>query len=108
MRMAAQPDVALTIYGGPEFAPGVPNQREHVEFAAAVVAAYDSLTDPPRWLFSIGPAGTHIEMVDGFIDIAVESFAAHEKYVSTLESRAEAARMFAEGGVEPMASGGCR
>jgi LmbE family N-acetylglucosaminyl deacetylase len=82
---ALKPDVALTIYGGPEFAPGVPNQRDHVEFAAAVVAAYDSLTDPPRWLFSVGPAGTHIETVDGFIDIAVESFAAHEKYLSTLD-----------------------
>jgi hypothetical protein len=41
----------LTIYGGPEWAPGAPNQRDHMEFAAAVVAAYDGLTDPPRWLF---------------------------------------------------------
>jgi LmbE family N-acetylglucosaminyl deacetylase len=77
------PDVAPTIYGGPEWAPGAPNQRDHMEFAAAVVAAYDSLTDPPRWLFSIGPAATHSEMVDGFIDVAVESLAAHETYLST-------------------------
>jgi LmbE family N-acetylglucosaminyl deacetylase len=80
-----KPDIALTIYGGPEFAPGAPNQRDHIEFAAAVVAAYDSLTDPPRWLFSNGPGGTHIETVDGFIAVAVESLAAHEKYLSTLD-----------------------
>lgn len=80
-----KPDVVLTVYGGQEWAPGVPNQRDHVEFATAVVAAYDSLTEPPRWLFSIGPAATHIETVDGFIDLAVESLAAHEKYLSTLD-----------------------
>ena len=56
-----------------------------MEFAAAVVAAYDRRTDPPRWLFSIGPASTHIETVDGFIDVAVESLAAQEKYLSTLD-----------------------
>ncbi|MGH7489955.1 MAG: PIG-L deacetylase family protein [Acidimicrobiales bacterium] len=83
--VALKPDVALTIYGGPEWAPGAPNQRDHMEFAAAVVTAYDSLPNPPRWLFSIGPAGTHSETVDGFIDIAVESLAAHEKYLSTLD-----------------------
>jgi LmbE family N-acetylglucosaminyl deacetylase len=80
-----KPDVALTVYGGPEWPPGRPNQRDHIEFAAAVVAAYDSLTDPPRWLFSNGPAATHVELVDGFIDVAVESLAAHEKYLSTLD-----------------------
>jgi hypothetical protein len=63
----------------------VPNQRDHREFAAAVIAAYDSLTEPPRWLFSIGPAATHIETVDGFIDVAVAALAAHEKYLSTLD-----------------------
>jgi LmbE family N-acetylglucosaminyl deacetylase len=80
-----KPDVALTVYGGPEWAPGRPNQRDHMEFAAAVIAAYDSLPNPPRWLFSNGPAGTHVELVDGFIDVAVESLAAHEKYLSTLD-----------------------
>lgn len=80
-----KPDVALTLYGGPEWAPGVPNQRDHIEFAAAVIEAYDNLTDPPRWLFSAGPAGTHLEAVDNFIDLAVESLAAHEKYLATLD-----------------------
>lgn len=80
-----KPDVALTIYGGPEWASGAPNQRDHMEFAAAVVAAYDSITEPPRWLFSIGPGATHSETVDDFIGRAVEALAAHEKYFSVLD-----------------------
>jgi LmbE family N-acetylglucosaminyl deacetylase len=82
---ALKPDVALTVYGGPEWAPGVPNQRDHMEFAAAAVAAYHSVTEAPRWLFSVGPGATHIEKVDGFIELAVESLAAHEKYLSILD-----------------------
>ena len=80
-----KPEVALTIYGGSEWAPGALNQRDHIEFAAAVVAAYDSLRDPPRWLFSFGPGATHIETVDNFIDVATEALTAHEKYLSTLD-----------------------
>jgi LmbE family N-acetylglucosaminyl deacetylase len=80
-----KPDVALTVYGGAEIAPGIPNQRDHTEFAAAVLAAYADLSDPPRWLFSAKPGGTHVETVDGFIDVAVESLAAHEKYLSVLD-----------------------
>ena len=45
----------------------------------------DGLADPPRWLFANGPGGTHAETVDDFIDIAVESLAAHEKYLSVLD-----------------------
>jgi LmbE family N-acetylglucosaminyl deacetylase len=80
-----KPDLALTVYGGPEMAPGIPNQRDHREFAAAVLAAYAALSDPPRWLFSSKPGGRHVETVDGFIDLAVESLAAHEKYLSVLD-----------------------
>jgi LmbE family N-acetylglucosaminyl deacetylase len=80
-----KPDVVLTVYGGPEIAPGIPNQRDHTEFAAAVLAAYADLSDPPRWLFSAKPGGTHVETVEGFIDVAVESLAAHEKYLSVLD-----------------------
>ena len=82
---ALKPDVVLTIYGGPEWAPGAPNQRDHMEFAAAVVQAYDELADPPPWLFSNGPGGAYVESVDEFIDIAVESLAAHDKYLSVLD-----------------------
>ena len=80
-----KPDVVLTVYGGPEMAPGIPNQRDHMEFAAAVLAAYSDLSDPPRWLFSSKPGGTHVETVEGFIDVAVESLAAHERYLSVLD-----------------------
>lgn len=82
---ALKPDVVLTVYGGPEWAPDMPNQRDHMEFAAAVLQAYDELADPPRWLFSNGPGGTYVEGVDGFIDVAVESLAAHDKYLSVLD-----------------------
>lgn len=78
-------DVVLTIYGGPEWAPGAVNQRDHMEFAAAVAGAYDGLTNRPRWLFANGPGGTHAETVDGFTDVGVESLAAHEKYLSVLD-----------------------
>jgi LmbE family N-acetylglucosaminyl deacetylase len=81
---ALRPDVVLTIYSGPEWAPGAPNQRDHIEFSNAVAAAYDALTDPPRWLFEDGPDGTHCEVVDGYIDVAVASLAAHETYLSVL------------------------
>ena len=79
---ALAPDVVLTLYSGPEWAPGAPNQRDHIEFSNAVAAAYDSLPDPPRWLFENGPHGTHGEVVDGFIDVAVSSLAAHDVYLS--------------------------
>jgi LmbE family N-acetylglucosaminyl deacetylase len=79
------PDVVLTLYSGPEWAPGAPNQRDHIEFSNAVAAAYHSLPDPPRWLFECGPYGTHGEVVDGFIDVAVESLCAHDVYLSVLD-----------------------
>lgn len=80
-----KPDVVLTLFGGPEFAPGFPNQRDHIEFAAAVTAAYDGLADPPRWLFQSALAGTHVETVDDYIEVAVESLTAHDKYLSVLD-----------------------
>jgi LmbE family N-acetylglucosaminyl deacetylase len=79
------PDLVVTNYSGPEWAPGAPNQRDHIEFSKAVAAAYDSLTDQPRWLFENGPELTHGEVVDGYIDVAVASLAAHEAYLSVLD-----------------------
>ncbi|MGE5694875.1 MAG: PIG-L deacetylase family protein [Candidatus Sericytochromatia bacterium] len=78
---AAQPDLVVTIFGGSEWAPGAPNQRDHIEFAAAVRAVCD------RRLFFNGPNGTHAETVDEFIDLAVDSLAAHEKYLSVLDPK---------------------
>jgi LmbE family N-acetylglucosaminyl deacetylase len=83
---ALNPDVVLTVYSGPEWAPGAPNQRDHVEFSNAVAAAYDSLTDPPRWLFENGPEVTHAQVIDDdCFDRAVASLAAHEVYLSVLD-----------------------
>jgi LmbE family N-acetylglucosaminyl deacetylase len=79
------PDVVITIYSGPEWEPGAPNQRDHIEFAHAVAAAYDSLAHPPKWLFENGPELTHGEDVDGYVEVAAESLAAHETYLSVLD-----------------------
>lgn len=84
---AMRPDVVITIYSGPSWAPGAPNQRDHIEFAHAVAAAYDSLADPPAWLFENGPEPTHCEVVDGYTELAVSSLAAHEVYLSVLDPR---------------------
>ncbi len=78
-----QPDVVVTIFDGLEWAPGAPNQRDHIEFSAAVRAAYRQLTEPP-WLFANGPHGTHVETVDGFLGLAVDALSAHERYLSVL------------------------
>ena len=76
----------LTVYSGQQWAPGAPNQRDHIEFSKAVAAAYDSLTDPPRWLFENGPEATHAEVIgDDCFDRAVASLAAHEVYLSVLD-----------------------
>jgi LmbE family N-acetylglucosaminyl deacetylase len=79
------PDVVVTIYSGAEWAPDEPNQRDHIEFSNAVAAAYDSLADPPRWLFENGPDITHGEVVDEYLDRAVASLAAHDVYLSVLD-----------------------
>ena len=79
------PDIVITIYSGPQWAPGAPNQRDHIEFANAVAGAFDSLADPPRWLFENGPQATHGQPVDGFVDAAVASLAAHEVYLQVLD-----------------------
>lgn len=80
-----QPDVVVSLYGGPEWAPGMPNQRDHMEFAAAVVEAYDSLDAPPRWLFVNGPNPTYAVDVGEFVDAAVKSLAAHDRYLAVLD-----------------------
>ena len=80
------PDVVVTIYSGPEWSPGVPNQRDHIEFSNAVADAYDSLSEPPRWLFENGPEATHAEVIDDrCFERAVASLAAHVAYLSALD-----------------------
>ncbi|MGV0741742.1 PIG-L deacetylase family protein [Mycolicibacterium sp. XJ870] len=82
---ALAPDVVVTIYSGPSWAPDAPNQSDHIEFAHAVAAAFDSLADPPKWLFENGPEPTHGEVIDGYVDIAMDSLAAHKVYLEVLD-----------------------
>lgn len=79
------PDIVLSLFGGPEWSPGMPNQRDHMEFAAAVVEAFDQLPDPPRALFVNGPDSTHAVDVDDFVELAVASLAEHREYLSVLD-----------------------
>ncbi len=88
------PQVILSLYGGPEWAPGQPNQRDHMEFAAAVLDAYDALAasssgpgsgEVPAWLFENGPSATHAVDVDAQFEVAVRSLAAHDRYLSVLD-----------------------
>jgi LmbE family N-acetylglucosaminyl deacetylase len=80
------PDVVVTIYSGDEWEPGAPNQRDHIEFSNAVAGAYDSLPNPPRWLFENGPDVTHAEVIDArCFERAVDSLAAHDVYLSVLD-----------------------
>ncbi|MFT4087929.1 MAG: PIG-L deacetylase family protein [Gordonia sp. (in: high G+C Gram-positive bacteria)] len=80
-----QPDVVVSLYGGAEWAPGLANQRDHMEFAQAVVDAWDSLDAPPRWLFANSPGSTHAVDVTAFTDKAVESLAKHDVYLKVLD-----------------------
>lgn len=82
---ALAPEMVVTIYGGAEWGPGMPNQRDHIEFSNAVAAAYDSLAEPPRWLFECGPDTTHCEVVDAHVETAVASLEAHAVYLSVLD-----------------------
>ena len=81
------PQVVIATYGGPEWAPGMPNQRDHMEFAAAVRDAYQALPDPrPSWLFENGPNATHaIAVSDAEIESAVHSLAEHREYLRVLD-----------------------
>ena len=80
------PDVVITLYSGPEWAPGAPNQRDHIEFSNAVAGAVDSHDVPPTWFFECGPRGTHGETVnDRFVELAIEALTAHDVYLTVLD-----------------------
>ncbi len=75
------PDVVLSLYGGAEWAPGKPNQRDHMEFAQAVIDAHDG----PSPLYCNGPEVTHAVDVDGFTDAAVRALECHRVYLEVLD-----------------------
>lgn len=81
------PDVVISLYGGPEWAPGMPNQSDHIEFSAAVIDAMNSLDagTRPRWLFENGPEATHGVDVTDHIETAVAALAKHRVYLEVLD-----------------------
>jgi LmbE family N-acetylglucosaminyl deacetylase len=82
---ASTPDIVVTVFGGAEWGPGAPNQRDHVEFAAAVEQTLAEMGAPPPRLFASSLQATHIEVVDDFVDTAVHALAAHECYLDVLD-----------------------
>ena len=89
-----RPDVVLSLYSGPEFAPGFPNQSDHMEFGEAVMAAYDDVVAAvgvdasegrPTTLFESSPEATHYVDVEGFVELAVDALAEHSEYLSVLD-----------------------
>lgn len=89
-----RPDVVLSLYSGPEFAPGMPNQSDHMEFGDAVIAAYDDLVAAagvdaaegrPTTLFESSPEATHYVDVEGFVEPAVDALAEHSEYLTVLD-----------------------
>ncbi|CAM3238081.1 PIG-L deacetylase family protein [Tsukamurella hominis] len=77
-----EPDIVLTLWGGPEWAPGAPNQSDHMEFTRAVAeaAAVAGVT-----AYQTAPEPAYIVDVTGFTERAVESLAEHRQYLSVLD-----------------------
>lgn len=89
-----RPDVVVSLYSGPEWAPGAPNQSDHMEFGAAVGAAYDDVVAAvgvdaaegrPQMWFESSPEPTHYVDVVGFVEPAVDALAEHKEYLSVLD-----------------------
>lgn len=79
------PDVVLTLYRGAEWAPGAPNQSDHMELGNAVVQAI-SESDAGPLMFENGPEPTHrVNVTEDDIESAVRSLAQHDKYLSVLD-----------------------
>ena len=89
-----RPDVVISLYSGEEFGPGMPNQSDHMEFGAAVGAAYDDLVAAvgvdaaqgrPQMWFESSPEMTHYVDVKGFVEPAVDALSEHSEYLSVLD-----------------------
>lgn len=89
-----RPDIVVSLFSGEEFAPGFPNQSDHMEFGAAVGAAYDDLVAAvgvdaaagrPQMWFESSPEMTHYVDVEGFVEPAVDALAQHSEYLSVLD-----------------------
>lgn len=80
-----RPQIVLTLYRGPEWAPGQPNQRDHVELGNAVVQAIAE-SGIETQAFENGPYPTHrIDVTDDDVEAAVRSLAEHKEYLGVLD-----------------------
>lgn len=78
-----QPDVIISIYTGPAYAPGVPNQSDHILFGQAVAQVVDK---QGGHLFETGPNGGHrVDLRDEDVEAAVASLSEHTEYLSVLD-----------------------
>ena len=87
------PDVVITLYSGPEWAPGAPNQRDHIEFSNAGCGRCTIRCRTSR----VGSSSmAHVARTAKRWTIssrsAVDSLAAHDVYLSVLQPRRAGAR----------------
>ena len=109
-----RPDIVVSLFSGPEFGPGMPNQSDHMEFGDAVGAAYDDLVAAvgvdsrkgrPQMWFESDPQPSHYVDVRGFVEPAIDALAEHKEYLSVLDPRTpvrEQAKAQVERMVEPV------
>lgn len=80
-----RPQVVLTLYRGPEWAPGQPNQSDHTELGNAVVQAIGESGISVQ-AFENGPYPTHrVEVTEDDVEAAVRSLAEHTEYLGVLD-----------------------
>jgi LmbE family N-acetylglucosaminyl deacetylase len=76
------PDLVITLWGGAEWAPGAPNQSDHMEFTRAVGEAAAAVGVN---CYQTSPEPTLVVDVTGYTERAVESLAEHRQYLSVLD-----------------------
>lgn len=76
-------DLIITTYMGPEFAPDMPNQPDHIAVGEATLEALEGRS---VWHFENGPEPTHHVFVeDGDVQAAVRSLSEHDVYLAVLD-----------------------
>ncbi len=79
----ADADLIVCSYRGPEYAPGIPNQPDHIVTGEATVAA---VAGRDLWVFEAGPDGTHhVDVDEQDVAAAVASLAEHRVYLEVLD-----------------------
>lgn len=76
-------DMVISLYRGPEWAPGLPNQADHIAFGDAAV---DVVAPLGLWQFENGPEPTHhVDVTDEDVLAAIRSLSEHEVYLRVLD-----------------------